>query len=242
MMRFIQMHKPRRRLAVVLLGSAAMVVASTALVVGGAGRALAAGSYGAPPPVAPVVPGGFSAVVTSQTIGPAGGTIGPLSVDGITTTLTVPAGAFPVPVQITLTAPDLASIGAGGFAGHSAVAGVGIQVQEHGAKYPGTFLKSLSLTLSSSSITSSSIVVVWNGTAFVTESSATVTAGRAAVTFDSDPNFAVLASTGTAPSPIPGATGATTGKPFLGEGILAGLLLLLGVIGLGYARRRRAGA
>jgi hypothetical protein len=76
----------------------------------------------------------------------------------------------------------------------------------------------------------------------VTESSATVTAGLATVSFDSDPNFAVLASAGTAASAIPGATGATTGKPFLGEGIAAALLLLLGVAGLGYARRRRAGA
>jgi hypothetical protein len=76
----------------------------------------------------------------------------------------------------------------------------------------------------------------------VTESSATVTAGSATVTFDSDPNFAVLAPTGTATCAVPGATGATTGKPFLGEGILAGLLLLLGATGLGYARRRRAGA
>jgi hypothetical protein len=178
-------------------------------------------------------------VVTSQTIGTAGGKVGPVSVDGITTTLTIPAGAFPVEVQITLTAPDLAAIGAAGFAGHSAVAGVGISVQENGSTYPGTFLKPLTVTMSSSSITSSSVVVVWNGTAFVTESSATVTAGSATVTFDSDPDFAVLAA-GTATGTVPGATTPTTGKPFLGEGILAGVLLLLGAAGLGYARRRRA--
>ena len=51
-----------------------------------------------------------------------------------------------------------------------------------------------------------------------------------------------LAPTGTAASGIPGGTGASTGKPFLGEGILAGLLLLLGAAGLSYARRRRTSA
>ena len=76
----------------------------------------------------------------------------------------------------------------------------------------------------------------------MTESGATLAAGSATVTFDRDPNFAVLAPTGTAASGIPGATGASTGKPFLGEGILAGLLLLLGAAGLSYARRRRTSA
>lgn len=235
MMRWRQMRRLGPRVAIVMVGSAALAVAA-------AGGALASTGYGPPAPVAPAVPGGFSAVVTSQTIGPASGKIGPVDVDGIPTTLTIPAGAFPGRVQITLTAPNLAGVGAAGFAGHSAVAGVGIRVQENGSTYPGTFLKPLTLTMSSSSITRSSVVVVWNGAAFVTESSATVTAGLATVSFDSDPNFAVLASAGTAASTIPGATGATTGKPFLGEGIAAALLLLLGVAGLGYARRRRAGA
>ena len=208
----------------------------------GAGGALASTGYGPPAPGVPAVPGGYSAVVTSQTIGTVGGKVGPVSVDGITTTLTVPAGAFPVSVQITLTAPNLAAVGGAGFAGHRAVAGVGIQVQKHGAAYPGTFLKPLTIIMSSSSITTSSVVVVWNGSVFVTESGATLAAGSATVTFNRDPNFAVLSPTGTASSTIPGATGATTGKPFLGEAILAGLLLLLGAAGLGYARCRRTAA
>jgi len=232
MMRWMRGIGPR--IATVALGSAAMLVT-------GAGGALASSGYGPPAPAAPSVPGGYSAVVTSQTIGPAGGKIGPLSVDGITTALTVPFGAFPASVQITLTAPNLAAVSGAGFAGHRAVAGVGIQVQERGAVYPGTFLKPLSLTMSSSSITASSVVVVWNGSVFVTESSASLAAGSATVTFNHDPNFAVLAPTGTAASTIPGATGATTGKPFLGEALLAGLLVLLGATGLGYARRRRTG-
>ena len=45
---------------------------------------------------------------------------------------------------------------------------------------------------------------------------------------------------GAARTAIPGATSAATGKPLLGEGILAGVLLLLGASGLAFARRRRA--
>ncbi len=223
------------RMAIVVLGGAATFVL-------GAGGALATASYGPPSPAAPVVPGGYTAVVISQTFGPAGGTLGPVRVNGIMTTLTVPAGAFPVTVQITLTAPDLAAVGGAGFAGHRAVAGVGVQVQENGLSYPGTFLKSLTLTMSSSSIIASSIVVVWNGSVFVAESAATVAGGSASVSFDSDPNFAVLAPTGGATGAIPGATAATTGKPFVGEGILAGVLLLLGATGLAVARRHRTGS
>ena len=39
--------------------------------------------------------------------------------------------------------------------------------------------------------------------------------------------------------PVPGATRAGTGKPLLGEGILAGTLLLAGTGGIAYVRRRR---
>src|ERR1039457_5792082 len=130
MMHWMRMRGIGPRIAIVALGSAAMFVT-------GAGGALASTGYGPPAPGAPAVPGGYSAVLTSQTIGPAGGKVGPVSVDGITTTLTIPAGAFPVEVQITLTAPDLAAIGAAGFAGHRAVAGVGIGVQANGPAHPG---------------------------------------------------------------------------------------------------------
>lgn len=194
--------------------------------------------YGPPPPGVVTPPGGYSAVVTSQTITPAGGIIGPVSVDGGSVTLVIPAGAFPVNVQITLTAPDLAAVGSGGVAGDDAVAGVGIQVQENGVPYPGTFLKPLGLTMRSSSITSSSVVVVWNGSVFVAETGATITPGAATVSFDSDPDFAVLAPRVALLAPIPGATRSMTGEPFVGEGIVAGVLLLLGVGGLARAVRR----
>ena len=220
-----------------------IAVISAACVAGSVRAASAASNYGPPPPAAGLVPpGGYSGVITSQTITPAGGTIGRVTVDGATVSLVIPAGAFPVPVQITMTGPDLFAVGSAGTAGYKAVAGVGIQVQENGSTYPGTFLKPLSLTVRSSSITSSSVVMVWNGTAFVTEPDSTFTPGTAVIGFDTDPDFAVMSPLATTATTIPGATSSVTGKPFLGEGILAGLLVALGVTGLAIARRRRVRA
>ena len=234
MMRRIWMHRLRRRLAFVMLAGAAMIVT-------GADGALAAGGYGPPAAVPPTVPGGYSVVVTSQTITPAGGKIGPVTVNGASVTVIVPAGAFPVPVQITVTAPNLGAIGTAGFSGFKVVAGVGIHVQENGSTYPGTFLKPLTLIMSSSSITASSILTVWNGTSFVTDPDSTARSGEIKGDFDTDPDFAVLTPARGATTAIPGATSAVTGKPLLGEGILAAAMLLLGASGLAVARRRRAG-
>jgi len=217
-------------------GLGVMALAGTTLLTLEAGGARAASGYGGPPPPPPPsVPGGFFTVVTSVTIGPAGGTIGSVRVGALHVKLRIPAGAFPVRVQITLTAPNVAGIGSGGFAGFLALGGVGIQVQENGSPYPGTFLKPLLLKLTSPPVKHSAIAVVWNGTRFVTVPTATVRHGLVQLTFDTDPDFAVLTPT----SPIQGATSAATGKPVLGEAILAGTLILLGGGGLMTARRRR---
>lgn len=232
---------PRRKLIIFMLELAFLAVVSTAFLAGSARPAMAASTYGPPPPAAEVAPPGeYSDVITSETITPAGGTIGPVKVDGATVTLVIPAGAFPVSVQITITGPDLFAVGSAGMVGYKAVAGVGIQVQENGSAYPGTFLKPLILTIRSSSITSSSAVVVWNGSAFVTEPDTTIASGVAVVRFDTEPaDFAVLAPLETtAAVPIPGATKPVTGKPFTGEGILACLLILLGASGLAVRRRK----
>ena len=58
----------------------------------------------------PAPPGGFTALVTTVTITPAGGVVGPVTVDGAQVTVHVPAGAFPEDVQLTITAPHLPAI------------------------------------------------------------------------------------------------------------------------------------
>jgi hypothetical protein len=156
------------------------------------GSGSGSGSGGGPAAVA--APGGYSAVVTSRTITPAGGTIEAVSVPGGRVTLVVPRGAFPAPVQVTLTAPKLAAPDGAHVTGYTIVAGVGIQVQQNGAAYLRAFGKPLTLTVRSSSASASSLVAAWNGTRFVTEPDATVAAGIVTVRFrsDAEPDFAVL--------------------------------------------------
>lgn len=235
-----------RLLKLVISIFSVMAVMGAMVALGTGGEALAAtaspGSlaYGPPAPPVAVPPGGFTAVVTSVSIGPAGGTIGPVLVDGAELTITIPAGAFPETVQITVTAPDLAGIAP--LAGYGDMTGAGILVTLNGAPYPGTFLKPVTATFASAGITAASVVLVWNGTAFVVDANSAATAGHEAVSFDSDPDFAVESPLTTAVTKVPAATTPVTGKPLLGEGILAGLLVLLGTGGVVLSRRRRVRA
>ena len=217
-----------------------MFMLGTVVAWGAAGVALAstAGRQSVPPPVTtPAPPGGFTEVVTTVTITPAGGVVGPVTVDGARVTVYVPAGAFPADVKLTITEPHLPAITP--TPGFTVTAGAGIQVTLNGSPYPGTFLKPVTVTFTSPNITASSQVVVWNGSSFVIDPDSTVTAGSASVSFDTDPAFTVQSPNASAAAPVPGATAPTTGEPFLGEGLLAGVLVLGGTGGLVVSRRRR---
>jgi hypothetical protein len=174
-----------------------------------------------PGPAAAAAPGGYSTVVTSRTITQSGGVIWAVRVAGGRVTLAVPAGAFPVQVQITLTAPKPG----GAVNGYKVITGVGVQVQENGIAYPAAFRKPLTLTVRSPSAASSSLVVVWNGKRFVTEPHAAVVRGVVTVRFRSgtESDFAVLSPAAAA------AVTSMTGKSFLNSGIRAAALLGLGV-------------
>jgi hypothetical protein len=222
--------------------AAALKLSVTALIAGfltcvSAGGALAATSYGPlPPPV--TVPGGYTAVVTSVTVGPAGGTIGPVPCDGGLITVTVPAGAFASSVQITITCPNLAGIAP--MRHFRDDMGGGIDVTQGGSPFPGTFLKPLTATFGRPDITPASVALVWNGTAFVVDPDSTTVAGASSVGFDSDPDFVIESPVSVSVVTVPHATVPVTGEPFLGEGILAGVLVLGGTGGVFLSRRRRA--
>jgi hypothetical protein len=63
-------------------------------------------NYGPPPPPPhQPPPGGFNCILTSRTIHPWGGRIGPLSDGALRITVTIPPYTFPVPVQVTITEP-----------------------------------------------------------------------------------------------------------------------------------------
>ena len=127
-----------------------------------------------------------------MTISPDGVVVGPVSTGKAKLALTIPAGAFPAPAQVTLTAPLLAGRGTAGGFGDVAVAGVSAQVQQDGRPYPGTFGKPLNMVLRSPLITPSSTVLVWNGRKFVVDSGATVGRGTATASFDTSQTFLVV--------------------------------------------------
>jgi hypothetical protein len=214
----------------------AVLGAAVALGTAGVASASTAGSQSVPPPVAtPLPPGGFSAVVTTQTICPSGGVIGPVAVNGAEVTIHIPAGAFTECVQIVITSADLGAVTP--TPGFMVVAGVGVGVSINGVPYQGLFLKAITVDISSPKIDASSMVGTWNGSAFVADPSSATSAGLASITMDSDAAF-IVESPIVKPAPVPSATTPVTGEPFLGEGILAGLLVLGGTGGIALSRRR----
>jgi hypothetical protein len=184
----------RRRLAQRLAkaGLAGAIIAVT-----GSGLALAAPGYGPIPPPPPV-PGGYFRVVTSVTIGPAGGTVGPVRIDGVRYRLRVPRGTFPIQVQITLTAPEVGQIGNAGFLNERAFSGIGVLIQVNGQTFSGRFGRSLSLRMSSLGINARILVVVWNGRRFVTAHRVTGGGHTKTVLFSSEreQDFALLRHVG----------------------------------------------
>jgi hypothetical protein len=169
------------------LATEALGVATLAIAI--AGQLPAQAVYGPPPP--PPAPGGYTAVVTSVTVGPAGRQIS-VRVGVCLATLTIPPGTFKTPVQVTITAPTVQDIGDGGHPGFRAVCGVGILIQVNGKPYTGTFGHSLTLDISGVVIKPGARVAVWNGKRFVFVSAPVVThTARISFTGSSE-DFAVL--------------------------------------------------
>lgn len=175
-----------------------MAIVGVVMLALNSGIALAA--YGPPAPAPAPVPGGFSCVVTSQTVSPAGKLIGPLRLQGLVATIRVRKGNFGGSTQITITEPFTRSgacqggpgVGNAGFGGYRALGGVGILVQVSGSAWPGTFRRPISLHLASRSIRRSSRVVVWNGMRFARAPHAVVRRRSAWVPVAANSDVAVL--------------------------------------------------
>ena len=203
------------RIGVAVFSAGAMLIAGS-----GAAQAL----YGPPPP--PVqVPGGYLKVVTSQTVGPGGGTIGPVSGGSTETAVVIPAGAFLTPLQVTITQPDVADIGNAGLCGYQAVAGIGVIIQNpanESVSYS-FFTDPLVITISSPGIEPGDIIVAWDGDRFVRvgvaehSDSVTVKLTHAGYNF-----FAVLSPAGRQLGSCSTSGGGALGTTF-GGGIQAGL-------------------
>jgi hypothetical protein len=193
---------------------AGAAVIGISLLLAGPGTALAA--YGPPPPPPTPVPGGFSEVVTSQTVGAAGDFITHMNLDGLDGSLLIRPGTFLTPVQVTVTEPFLKQsisttafsattyqealpgecgtgpgIGDAGFRGYCAVGGAGILVQVNGVEYTGRYLKPMVLTFDWKPKISD-LVVRWNGRHFVIVKKAITRSREAKVLIHRDSDYLVL--------------------------------------------------
>ena len=171
--------------------------------------------------------------MTSQTVGTGGGTIGQVSGGKTKTTVVVPPGAFPTPLQVTISEPDISGIGDAGFCGYQAVAGIGIIIQNpvnESVNYD--FLTDpLIVTVSSPGIKPGDIIVAWDGHKFVRVGvaehgdSVTLQLTHAGYNF-----FAVLAPTGS-PLASCSTSGGAGGAAGLGPTFGAGSQVSLGSAG-----------
>jgi hypothetical protein len=112
--------------------------------------------------------------------------------------------------------------------------------------YAGVLSPPVTISYAASGVTAGETVLVYNASSgeWVLPPSGDVQTGTTAAgtinaSLTGDGTFAAEK---TCPSAIAGATVAVTGKPFLGEEILAGALIFGGMAALGLVRRRRAAA
>jgi hypothetical protein len=194
----------------------------------------------------PTTPSGFTDIVTTQTIQPAGGTV-TATAGATTVTVNVPAGALAGPVQVVITSGSTSGL-SGLPSGAQPELAIGIAFEQNGEKVTGTFSSPITVTISNSSITTADQVVVYDpstGT-YVPVSQATnvanisVTNGQISFEVLSDPYIVVLAASSTAAAPaVPGATTPVTGVPILTETMAGGVLVLASLL-LAFRLRRRA--
>lgn len=173
--------------------------------------------------------------VVSQSVGATGGTVS-APVGGSNVSVNVPAGAFPNGVLVVITlgpAPAVVPVG------DALVLQFGVNFCVNGVKYQGTISPPVTVTVSNPAIHPGQTLFIQEGSSLVPVQ-ATISNGSLVVTVTSDPNFVlVAASAAPGATAIPGATTVVTGKPFLGEGLIAGGLVLLGSMLLFFRLRFR---
>ena len=224
----------------------AVATIGAVLISGSAAFAAGSGYSPTPSPVPPGTPGGYSHVVTVESVSPnqKSKTVVVVHVNHTKIDMVVSPHTFPIKVQIVVTSPKLGQVTHNlrkyHEGGYQAVAGIGVGVVTgSGHIYKGKFLKPVFVTAINSKIGPGDKVVEWNqrGT-FSVLGKPLFRRGKAIWKFQSDPAFAVLAPKKDKGKVVPGATSPVTGEPFASEAI-AGIVLIAGGSALLYQTRKR---
>ena len=156
-----------------------------------------AGGYGPSAPTGPVgAPGGYTDVVTAQTIPVGGGTVsGPVA--GGTADVVVRPGTFASPVIVKLTAPSLPLLQAGlpsaGLTGWTAVAGMGVVVlHTDGTVIAGDFSKPVQVELTGPGVAKGERTVQFTTATSAETVPAHYQGHRMSMSLHHDPDLAVL--------------------------------------------------
>ncbi len=183
-----------------------------------------------PTPPAPTTPTGVSGVVVSTcTVQPSGGGC-TATVDGLAIDVTFPPGDFTIPTQLLFST----GVTPTGVAGR-VVSVFGLSVVQNGSKVTGTFSPPATVHVTSAAIAVGDTVNLVGAGGATTVVGTATTAGSISFTFDSDPNFAVIAPV----AAVPSATTPVTGKPFALEELVAAVLVSVGMFGLVLLRMKR---
>jgi hypothetical protein len=224
-----------RVIAMAVLGVGFTMVLASPAGAAGSGYTIQLPPPPTPAPTPVVTPTGCptGTPVVSQAVGSTGGTVS-APVGGSNVSVNVPAGAFPNGVEVVITlgpAPAVVPVG------DALVLQFGVNFCVNGVKYQGTISPPVTVTVSNPAIHAGQTLFLQEGSTLV-PAQATISNGSLVVTVTSDPDF-VLVAASTGATVIPGATSVVTGKPFLGEGLIAGGLVLLGSMLLFFRLRFR---
>jgi hypothetical protein len=145
-------RRPRRSRALIAVTATALATASAAIA-----------GYGPEAPPGPAVPGGFSSVIASRTIGRSGGTLN-VKTGHTGLRLNIPKRALTRRVQFTFTRPRLSGVRTAVPKGKRLVVGFALLANEgSGGPIRGLFSRrAVSIAISDRGVTQNTQVLAWN--------------------------------------------------------------------------------
>ncbi|NNN22413.1 MAG: hypothetical protein HKL80_10490 [Acidimicrobiales bacterium] len=233
-----------RRAGVAIALAIGVFLVSTSTVANAAGT-----GYPGPTTTTPSGAPGFN-ILQVQQVSPGSPFTYTFTDQGVSFVITIPAATFSSQtdtIDLVVTSCTPSSLGNAGYAGYSAAVCIGFYVEDvtTNTEIAGPYSPAISFDWTASSIQppNSDLLTQYNSSTGQWDQISGNQSGGVTLSVGSPSQFALLAQVNTAPSTIAGGTTPQTGKPFLGEEVGAGVLLLAGVstvVLLARSRKRNA--